>query len=304
MKTNQQMVVPIGNLGEISIGHLTQFGRASDIMTMGNLLREQRGLRPIELREILVKEDFWEFAIALNAKLISESQSVDSTLRDLSNQNNNLSQTPESGVRDLSNQNNDLSQNPVTGVRDLSNQNNDLSQSAVTALWIEPDFDKLEKYKSKDRKIEYSKLIKEMPMVIKSQRGGKPENRGVWMQLLLLLKLAAYLDKTLEVEIFDCFVKGKILEWRDDSGDSFKELCSILNQKGLISCDEDYKDISRNIKIAILGQRFKGVKDVWNKIATKEQIEKRNNLEKYLIKIVQDGLITSIDQCYKIIHTF
>jgi len=42
-------------------------------------------------------------------------------------------------------------------------------------------------YKNKSGQIDYAKLIKKFS-VIKSQRGGKPENRGVWANLFILLK--------------------------------------------------------------------------------------------------------------------
>ena len=55
------------------------------------------------------------------------------------------------------------------------------------------EFPSLEK-DSKNRVI-YSKYIKQFS-VIKSQRGGKPENRGVWANLQIMLDLAIYLSPT------------------------------------------------------------------------------------------------------------
>ena len=155
----------------IRIGHLTQLGRVDEIMAHGNLLRELRGLKPIELKAILRKQDFWEFVIARNAQKMAKSQSVETT------------------------------------------------------LWnIEGDYSELESYKDNKSQIQYSKLIKQFPTLIKSVRGGKVENRGHYMDLYLLLKIASMLDKQLEVQIYEVFIDGKILEHREAGGEAFKRL--------------------------------------------------------------------------------
>ena len=57
------MTVTIGDYGSVLIGHKTKMGKAKDIMAMGNLTREIKGLRPIELKDILRSQDFWEFVV-------------------------------------------------------------------------------------------------------------------------------------------------------------------------------------------------------------------------------------------------
>lgn len=84
------------------------------------------------------------------------------------------------------------------------------------------DFSGLDDYYCKRTgEMEANKLIKLFPNLIKSQRGGRVENRGYWMDLNILLKLATMLDPDLEAQIFDVFIKGKILELRDQGGDQF-----------------------------------------------------------------------------------
>ncbi len=72
---------------------------------------------------------------------------------------------------------------------------------------------------SKNRVI-YSKYVKQFS-VIKSQRGGKLENRGIWANLQIMLDLAIYLSPTLRLEMIDIFLESKILEWRDIGGDNY-----------------------------------------------------------------------------------
>jgi len=66
LKTNQMMKVEIPNFGIIEIGHKTEMGKVSQVIDMGNSRRKLKGLREIELREILAKQDLWEFIIARN----------------------------------------------------------------------------------------------------------------------------------------------------------------------------------------------------------------------------------------------
>lgn len=82
--------------------------------------------------------------------------------------------------------------------------------------------------KDKGRKVKYGEAMKNFS-VIKSQRGGKPENRGIWANLHILLKGAMYLSPKLEYEIIDVFLNSKILFFRDLGGDNFKEFNKIID---------------------------------------------------------------------------
>jgi hypothetical protein len=83
-------------------------------------------------------------------------------------------------------------------------------------------------YKNKSGQIEYSNLLK-IFTVIKSQRGGKPENRGYWANLFILLDLASYMSPLLKLEMYEVFIENKILMWRDIGGDNFKEFNEIVD---------------------------------------------------------------------------
>jgi hypothetical protein len=82
--------------------------------------------------------------------------------------------------------------------------------------------------KDDKNRVLYSKLMKNFS-VIKSQRGGKVENRGVWANLQIMLDLAIYLSPTLRLEMIDVFINQKILFWRDLGGENFKEFNSLID---------------------------------------------------------------------------
>jgi hypothetical protein len=86
----------------------------------------------------------------------------------------------------------------------------------------------LSDYKNIYGKIEFAQLIKQFS-VIKSQRGGKPENRGYWANLYIMLDLASHLSSTLKLEMYKVFINQKILFWRDLGGENFKEFNSLID---------------------------------------------------------------------------
>jgi hypothetical protein len=175
MKTNQMMNVKIGSTYTVQIGHLTKIGKLNDVLEIGNIYREKRGLRPIEIREWLTKESTWEFIIKVFNEEAKKSNSHHASL--------------------------DIATEIASFPRDTSNR------------------------------ISFGEVLKtgKFDLVIKSQRGGKPENRGYWANLFILLDLASYLDVNLKYEMYEVFIENKILIWRDIGGDNFKEFNKIVD---------------------------------------------------------------------------
>jgi len=200
MKTNQLMSVRINEDLIITIYHKSKLGKVDNVLAYGNFLREQRGLRQLPMDKILRKQEFWEFVIARNTQNYKEMLKSQSSETELWN----------------------------------NTTNSDKSQTSKIEVWnnarVDSDYSILDNYRGSNKsEIKYKELIKEFPHLIKSQRGGKVENRGYWLDLYLLLKVGAMLDKDLEVQIYDVFIKGKILEHRDAGGDAFKELNKLID---------------------------------------------------------------------------
>ncbi len=150
-------------------------------------------------------------------------------------------------------------------------------------------------YKNKSGQIDYAKLIKKFS-VIKSQRGGKPENRGVWANLFILLKASTYLSPKLELEIYEVFIKSKILELRDLGGDNF-----ILLNRAIDTLPDRKGKNNRGVYIQIAKQ-FREKLELVNtkgyniKEAIAEIQEKRSKWEANLIAMIETELITSYEQ--------
>jgi hypothetical protein len=123
---------------------------------------------------------------------------------------------------------------------------------------------------------------------------------GTWCHLYMLLKAAAHLDKAFEVQVYNEFVKGKILEWRDRSGDSFKELNKVLDTKFNIGDDYMiYVNIAKDVALHVLGSSEKGQ---WN-TASKEQLEHRTRVLSNLSVIVSLGFLKTIGDVQATIFT-
>ena len=160
---------------------------------------------------------------------------------------------------------------------------------------------------NQDNRIAYGKMIKKYPdYIIKSQRGGKVENRGVWANLYILLKFAMWLDKDFELDVIDTFVTNKILIHRDNGGEEFKRLNNLINklpdrvkkahERGL-SIVEVNKPIYINIA-KLINTRVNEVYDKgWNderKTLDKQQM--REQLLNNLSFSLYNNLITSYPQ--------
>ncbi len=158
----------------------------------------------------------------------------------------------------------------------------------------------LSDYKNESGKIEFAELIKKFS-VIKSQRGGKPENRGYWANLHIMIDLAIYLSPILRLEMIDIFINHKLLEWRDLGGDNFNEfnrvvdMLSDLNGNSKIDVYQ-YVAIELRKKQNILDTRGYNEKDHDSKIQ-----ETRAKWLEYLTFSVRVGFVQSFYELVEVI---
>ncbi len=270
------MRVQIGSFGTIEIGHKTEMGKVSQVMEMGNRLRQIKGLRPLELREILSQPEFWEFVVARYTLY----------LRDEMHQNNEFialeDKYPDSGYFKV-----DLS------LEDFHQFDEQTKNTLIS------NFKALEKYKDTSGKIQYTELMKKFPHLIKSKRG---KNGGTWAELYILLKIASMLDKDLEVEIYRVFIEEKILYFRDEGGYSFKELNKAID-KYLSSPTGN--NTGRYITIAKIIREKLEITDTkgYNEKEHHARIqERRDFIEKYLILLLKSKFVTTFEDLKKTVQ--
>ena len=118
---------------------------------------------------------------------------------------------------------------------------------------------------------------------------------GTWAHLYILLDAASRMDADFKVRMYDILVEGKLLEWRDDSGDSFKALnvvldLTIVKETGNRPETWVYKDVAKAIK-----DNVKPTGGDWN-TATYDELKRRTNIENQLMTILKLGFIKSFEQ--------
>jgi hypothetical protein len=158
----------------------------------------------------------------------------------------------------------------------------------------------LSDYKNESGKIEFGELIKKFS-VIKSQRGGKPENRGYWANLHIMIDLAIYLSPILRLEMIDIFINHKLLEWRDLGGDNFNEFNKVVDMLSDLNGNSKidvYKYVSIELrkKQNILDTRGYNEKDHDSKIQ-----ETRAKWLEYLTFSVRVGFVQSFYELVEVI---
>ncbi len=158
----------------------------------------------------------------------------------------------------------------------------------------------LSDYKNSSGQLDFAELIKKFS-VIKSQRGGKPENRGYWANLHIMIDLAIYLSPILRLEMIDIFINHKLLEWRDLGGDNFNEFNKVVDMLSDLNGNSKidvYKYVSIELrkKQNILDTRGYNEKDHDSKIQ-----ETRAKWLEYLTFSVRVGFVQSFYELVEVI---
>jgi hypothetical protein len=118
---------------------------------------------------------------------------------------------------------------------------------------------------------------------------------GTWAHLYILLDAASHMDADFKVRMYDILVEGKLLEWRDDSGDSFKALnvvldLTVVKETGNRPETWVYQTVAKAIK-----DNVKPTGGDWN-TATYDELKRRTTIENQLMTILKLGFIKSFEQ--------
>lgn len=130
--------------------------------------------------------------------------------------------------------------------------------------------------------VDYKKLL----TVTKRGRS----NGGTYGHLLLAMKLATWLDKEFEVEVYKTFIEHKIMDTRKLGCDSFKELNSLIFRHidcGSFSKKEVVIEVAKMVNAKVKGRFEKG----WDEKAILEQQEERAETIKELTMLIKKGYV-------------
>lgn len=156
-------------------------------------------------------------------------------------------------------------------------------------------------WRNNPRTIEFAELVEKKtgnPAFV----AGKGRKGRTKAQLLMLLDAATYLSPTFKLEVYEHFIDGRLLEWRNDSGDAFKNMNAALviassDLMGHSPGVENYKELARSIRLKILGKGHPG----WN-AATATQLKTRTQIENNLTKFLEMGFIKNWKHLIRVVR--
>ena len=149
-------------------------------------------------------------------------------------------------------------------------------------------------------KFKDTKAFKEFVSVVEGNIGskaitvkGKGRAASTWANLHVMIYAAEYLSSQFHFEVIDAFINGKLLEYRDESGDQFKALNKVIddylpnregkNNKGI------YIQVAKAIKAKIDPELTS-----WN-FATAENLQERLKYENSLVTVLQLGVVNDYE---------
>ena len=119
---------------------------------------------------------------------------------------------------------------------------------------------------------------------------GRGKSSKTFVCLHLAVYAAEYLSAEFHYDVIDAFINGKILEWRDESGENFKDLNTMIKLTadkvlGKPSHVGHYTAIAKLIK-----SRINPDGDSWN-TASADQLRARTKLEEKLTTFLEAGVV-------------
>lgn len=134
---------------------------------------------------------------------------------------------------------------------------------------------------------------------------GRGKSSRTEANLHLLVYAAQYLSTRFHYQVIDTFIKGKLLEWRDTSGDQFKLLNAAIDNHlpGRTNQDGDTKSntgIYIQVAIRLKGKLLSPECAGWN-AASAEELRERARIEEKLVGLLELGLVRDYDHLKEII---
>ena len=275
MQTNQTMAVTIGH-NVFNIDHKTMMGNLNQFWDCGNAYRIEKGLPAKHLENWLRSPETAEYVAVLER----EFKYADSTYY------KNPLESDSSKSVDSTDYKNPLE--------------SDSSKSAVTADYKNDGSGEILNLPSRHIKAggRLAESITKTSPLFKTKRG---KGGGTWAHLYILLDAATFLDPDFKYQVYKTFVEGKILQYRDESGDRYKPFNMAIDQlPDRVGKDNKWLYVhAANLLAERIGLPAVSEMPVddkgkhlnrWN-AATAHQLSARADAEKMLTGMVQFGLV-------------
>lgn len=133
--------------------------------------------------------------------------------------------------------------------------------------------------------LELIEAIQDNENIIQVYITKRGKNGGTYAHPLLLIEFAIYCDKNFKYRALN-WIKDKLCEYRDDSGESYKTLSGVI-QKALDNPNNKRLAIAISIIAKTIKDKLKVVD--WNN-ATQEQLETRDKIHRDLSLLIEAGI--------------
>lgn len=128
---------------------------------------------------------------------------------------------------------------------------------------------------------------------------GRGNTKRTWASMHLMIYAAEYLSAQFHYEVIDTFIKGKLLDYRDESGDNFKAMNVAIDNNLPGRAGKDNKglriQIAKKIKHKVNPEIVS-----WN-FASSEDLRYRSDLEDKITMLLSMGLVDSYDHLKELI---
>ena len=148
---------------------------------------------------------------------------------------------------------------------------------------------------AKDESQRQKTAIAENQLVIKTRGRTTKEGKGpdkVWMNPLLFIKFAMWINPTFEVKVLR-FVYDEMIRYRNDAGDAYKELSSAIIK--IVPKDfmpKAMQKIGEALNWVVFGNHEKELR---NKHGEEHKQRELYQLEKKIADLINEGFITTFD---------
>lgn len=109
-------------------------------------------------------------------------------------------------------------------------------------------------------------------------------NGGTWMHPLLFIDFAMWLNPKFKYEVLR-WVSDNLLTFRNDAGDTYKQLTKHVASIGLL----DFPKLAKAINYVVYGKHQRDIRN----ISTESDLKEMNKIQSHIIFSIQSGLITN-----------
>lgn len=174
----------------------------------------------------------------------------------------------------------------------------------LTQLWNAGN--KLREKPANMSKFLSSESTKRFIEVAESKTGGKcfevtgsGNKKRTWASIHLMIYAAEYLSPDFHFEVIDTFVKGKILDFRDESGDEFKAMTSAIDNYLPNRGGKDNKGVMIQIS-RLIKHKVNPELTNWNS-ADADDLRYRLKIEEKIVSLLELGVVNDYEHLKQLI---